>query len=479
MAAQDAPQEDSVEPESRMGLLQAMRSTDDWWAIWLGGLVLGAAFLSVWWNAPEAADGAKTGSSLAGWIAKPGSWTDNPVDAFSKTDKKTLESRSLLVPILTTGLILMLLFGAAGQVMGRSLGKFIPGFLATFGLATVAYVMAGQTVVKNYNLEYALWALLVGLLISNTVRTPGWLKPAIQTEFFIKTGLVLLGAEVLLSRLLTLGIPGICVAWIVTPIVLISTYAFGQRILKMPSRSLNMVIAADMSVCGVSAAIATAAACRARKEELSFAVGLSLTFTVVMMIVQPALIRAVDMDTIVGGAWIGGTIDATGAVVAAGVTLGDDAEKVAATVKMIQNILIGIVSFCVAVYWVTRVDRRPDGPRPGVGEIWYRFPKFVLGFVAASIVFSIAYSYLPGGEQIVSGMIADVTKGLRGWLFCLAFVCIGLETDFRSLMPFLRTGKPLILYVAGQSLNLVLTLAMAYLMFGVVFRDSIAEMFAK
>src|SRR5690606_623934 len=136
---------------------------------------------------------------------------------------------------------------------------------------------AGQSLIKACNLEYALWALLAGLIICNTVGTPAFLKPAIATEFYIKTGLVLLGAEVLLHRLLALGVPGLFVAWVVTPVVLITTYIFGQKVLKMESPSLNMVISADMSVCGVSAAIATAAACKAKKEELSLAIGLSLT----------------------------------------------------------------------------------------------------------------------------------------------------------------------------------------------------------
>jgi len=338
-----------------------------------------------------------------------------------------------------------------------------------FLLATFAYVLAGQAVVKAYNLEYALWALLVGLIVSNTIGTPSWMRPAIQTEFFIKTGLVLLGAGVLMSRLMALGIPGIGVAWVVTPIVLISTYAFGQKVLKIPSKSLNMVISADMSVCGVSAAIATAASCKAKKEELSLAIGLSLSFTVVMMVVMPLVITFLGLPTAVGGAWLGGTIDATGAVAVAGATLGDEALEVAATVKMIQNILIGVTAFCVAVYWVAYVEKDATEGKPGVGEIWYRFPKFVLGFIAASIVFSLLHASLVGGEVLVDAMIKGSTKTLRGWFFCLAFVCIGLETNFKQLLPYFRGGKPMVLYLCGQSLNILLTLLMAYLMFGVLF----------
>ncbi|HMO86259.1 MAG TPA: putative sulfate exporter family transporter, partial [Lacipirellulaceae bacterium] len=346
-----------------------------------------------------------------------------------------------------------------------------------FALATLAYLLAGQEVVKHYNLEYALWALAVGLVISNTVGTPALLQPALRTELYIKTGLVLMGAEVLLHQLLALGLPGVFVAWVVTPTVLTLTYLFGQRVLKIPSKSLNLVISADMSVCGVSAAIATAAACRAKKEELSLAIGMSLAFTVIMMAAMPPVVRLLGLGQVVGGAWIGGTIDSTGAVAAAGGMLGDVALAVAATIKMIQNILIGVVAFAVATYWVTYVERTPDGARPSLAEIWRRFPKFVLGFVGASIAFSLLAARSAEGAALAAAA-TESSKTLRGWCFCLAFVSIGLETNFRALRRMLVGGKPLVLYLCGQSLNLALTLAMAWLMFVKVFPHA-AEALAK
>jgi uncharacterized membrane protein YadS len=279
---------------------------------------------------------------LSAYLAKPGSWTSNPLDAFYSADRNLIPG---VLGAFATGLIA---FGLGSAAMGKGWLSFAKGFSLVFLLGTLAYLLAGQQVVKQYNLEYALWALFVGLLISNTIGTPDFARPAACTEFYIKTGLVLLGAEVLLGRLLALGLPGIFVAWVVTPTVLVATFWFGQRILKIESPSLNMVISADMSVCGVSAAIATAAACKAKKEELSLAIGMSLSFTVLMMVVMPAVIGAMGMSNVLGGAWMGGTIDATGAVAAAGAMLGEDALQVAATVKMIQNILIGVVAFFVA-----------------------------------------------------------------------------------------------------------------------------------
>jgi uncharacterized integral membrane protein (TIGR00698 family) len=407
-------------------------------------------------------------SPLKGWFAQPGSWQDDPRDAFVTSDG-TLRFRGILGALVVSAVT----FGLGCRTMGVRFARFVPGFVLIFLVATLAYTLAEQAVVSHYNLEYALWALAVGLVISNTIGTPNWVRPAVHTEFYIKTGLVLLGAEVLVSKLLVLGLPGIFISWVVTPIVLIITYWFGQRVIGIESRSLNMVISADMSVCGVSAAIATAAACKAKKEELSLAIGISLSFTVIMMVVMPVVIRALGMNEVLAGAWIGGTIDSTGAVAAAGGMLGPTAEQVAATVKMIQNILIGVVAFFVAVYWVTFVEKRPGDSRPNVIEIWRRFPKFVLGFIGASILFSMLYSGLTNGDQLVSAVIDGSTKTLRGWFFCLAFVSIGLETDFRQLARFLQGGRPLLLYICGQSLNLCLTLAMAWLMFTKVFPHAV------
>ncbi|MFV1968320.1 MAG: putative sulfate exporter family transporter [Pirellulaceae bacterium] len=373
--------------------------------------------------------------------------------------------------LIVLGIGLIVLFGTGTHFMGKSAGKFAVGFLFVFVVAVLAQLFAAQANIKAAGLGYAAWAILFGLLISNTIGTPGWVKHAVQTEYFIKTGLVLLGAEILFGKILTIGTPGIFVAWVVTPIVLVTTYLFGQKVLKIPSKTLNITISADMSVCGVSAAIATAAACRAKKEELTLAVGLSLIFTSIMMVVMPAFINAVGMSQVLGGAWMGGTIDATGAVAAAGEFLGEKALHVATTIKMIQNVLIGVIAFCVATYWCWKVDREA-GRDVGAMEIWYRFPKFVLGFVGVSIAFSILYARMGpdvGYSLIDNGVIRGLTKNLRGWFFCLAFTSIGLATNFHELKEHFKGGKPLILYVCGQTFNLGLTLLVAYIMFYVVF----------
>lgn len=397
--------------------------------------------------------------------------------AKSKTKAKPYNQIGWLIFL---GISFAIFFGVGIKAMGESFRKFALGFVFVFLVALLAYLASSQATMKSYGVGYAFWAIFFGMLISNTVGTPKWAMPAVQTEYYIKTGLVLLGAKILFEKIVTIGTAGIFVAWVVTPTVWLVTYWFGQKIIKMPSKRLNATICSDMSVCGVSAAIATAAACKAKKEELTLAVGLSLVFTSIMMIAMPAVIKTtfpVDKQLILGGAWMGGTIDATGAVAAAGAFLGEKALFVAATIKMIQNVLIGVMAFFVALYFTTRVEAAETGRKVGGMEIWYRFPKFVLGFIGASIIFSLAYSSFNGQVTGLGPAIIDqgIVKGMgdlfRGWFFCLSFVSIGLATNFKELKEHLVGGKPFILYVVGQSFNLFMTLVVAYIMFYVVFPE--------
>ncbi|NDV19963.1 putative sulfate exporter family transporter [Pseudodesulfovibrio sp. JC047] len=369
-------------------------------------------------------------------------------------------------------------FAIGAYAMGKDVKGFVLAFPVLMLLAVFSYMMGEQETMKRLGFGYPAWAIVTGMIISNTVGTPKWMKPALETEYYIKTGLVLLGGELLFTKILAIGLPGLFVAWVVTPTVLILSYQFGQKILKIPSKTMNMVISADMSVCGTSAAIAAAAACKAKKEELTLSIGLSLLFTSVMMIVLPVIIKATGMPYILGGAWIGGTLDATGAVAAAGAFLSEEAMYVAATIKMIQNMLIGGIALGIAVYWATRVDVTDDDVKIGGGEIWNRFPKFILGFIFASVFFSLLYSSFGtdvGSALLENGVIRGMTAPLRAWLFCLAFASIGLATNFRELAPYFKGGKPVILYLCGQGFNLTLTLIMAYIMFYLVFPEITAN----
>lgn len=188
---------------------------------------------------------------------------------LQKLDKRaSRDAYNQLPGLILLALLLAVIFGVGAHFMGERFLRFGLGFLGIFALAVLSYLLAGQSDMKNMGISYAIWAIVLGLIVSNTIGTPTWMKPALKTEYYIKTGLVLLGSEILINKIMAIGLPGIFVSWVVTPIVLVTTFWFGQKILKIGSKTLNITISADMSVCGVSAAIATAAACNAKKKNL-------------------------------------------------------------------------------------------------------------------------------------------------------------------------------------------------------------------
>lgn len=410
---------------------------EDWWTIWLGAiLIIGAT------------------SGLISYVPQLPKWAGEWQNALP-TD--------LIVPILLWGVGLGALTALALKIMGDDVKTYLGGFVGIFLLVVLAFMIGNHKTMAHYGFNDIIWALVLGMLVSNIFGKPRWLKPAIRTELFIKTGLVLLGAEILFNRVLSLGKYGLGVAWIVTPIVILFMYYYGTKVLKIKSKELVATVATCTSVCGVSAAIATGAAVKAKKEEISAAISVSLIFTVLMMIGMPFLIRWMGLTEAVGGAWIGGTVDSTGAVVVAGSMVGPKAMEVAAIVKMLQNVLIGFVAFCWAIFWVTKVEVQQGAPKPSLKEIWIRFPKFILGFVGASLLFSFVLLPLLGQGR-VDGII-KLTAAARSWLFALAFVAIGLDSRFSDLKEVFQGQGPVKLYMVGQTFNLVLTLIAAMFFF--------------
>jgi uncharacterized membrane protein YadS len=455
------------------------RHSDDVWA-----MVMAAVLLAVTWfclqpiGVGPVGDGAPADGEyqnlLTPWVAKPGGWTADPLKAFAGTTQAGGPTKGLAVAATAAGCLMVFVLALAGT--GVPIRKSLPGVAVVTLLAVLAWLASTQATIKSLQLSYVLWAFVGGLFMSNVIGVPNWLKPGLRGELFIKTGLVLMGAGLLFGTLMKLGPPGILVSWITTPIVLIGTYQFGQRVLGIKSKTLNLVLSADMSVCGVSAAVATAAACKAKKEELSIAVGISLAFTVVMMFTLPAVCNALGLDQVLAGAWIGGTVDSTGAVVAAGELVGPVARDVAASVKLIQNVMIGFISLGVAAWWARSGDGETGSVPTSFGgllaEIWKRLPKFILGFVGASAVFTLLASVGPLAQQEgVTAMLKGPVKTMQSWCFCLAFVSIGLETDIRRLAAVMGSAKPVLLYLCGQAFNLLLTFTMAYLAFRVVFPE--------
>ena len=430
---------------------------EDWLAVWIGFIVIGFAILSAFtgwfdmstlnfktWSFGEAPDGTAKYAPLLTQMGASAFW----------------------IRTLVTFGILGLLFSAGVLLQGERLKKYLPAFVALFVLAFVVRCISAEYTLNRY-LEWAFWALIVGLLISNTVGIPDWLKPAIRTEFYIKTGLVIMGFSVLFSDIAKFGLYGLGIAWIVTPIVIIFMWWFGTKVLKIGNKPMVITIASATSVCGTSAAIATGAASGAKKNDLSIAISISIIFTILMMVFEPMIIRWAGMTPIMGGSLIGGTVDSTGAVALAGSALGGEAETAAILVKSIQNILIGFIAFFVAIFFALKVDRNGQA-RVGAGEIWRRFPKFIIGFFVASLV--VSFIVLPLSSPEMVKQINGVLKPYTNWCFVLAFTSIGLDTNFRDIIKQMLGGKVLWLYLVGQLFNIALTLFAVWLLLsGVLF----------
>jgi len=350
---------------------------------------------------------------------------------------------------------LWILGGIGIAIMGMPFGKFTLGFPIVYILSALSFFVAGNSTINYYGLEVVFWALLFGLIISNTVGVPDWLKTAVKTEFFIKIGLVLLGAEVLFTTIAKVGAYGMIQSVIVIFAVFYVCYWVAKK-LGLDDEFAS-ILGTAVSICGVSAAIAAGGAVKGDQKKVSHTISLVLLCAIPMLILQPLIAKAVGMAPAVAGAWIGGTIDTTGAVVAAGAIAGEAAMAVAVVVKMAQNVLIGFVAFLLAI-WFTFKGLK-TGEKPSAMEIWFRFPKFVVGFIIASLVFSFMM------PEASAKAVTSVTGGLRGWWFTLAFLCIGLDTQFKELVS-MGGGRPAAAFLIAQLFNIFWTLLFAWLIFG-------------
>jgi uncharacterized integral membrane protein (TIGR00698 family) len=358
--------------------------------------------------------------------------------------------------VLYVGVVVLILAAAGIALLGAPVAPFVIGVPVILALAWLARFLAGNGLFVDWGIEYVILALAIGLLISNTVGVPRWLKPAVQTEFFIKTGLVILGASLLFLEIVQAGVLGIAQAVLVVFVVWYVCMWLCRKL--RVDDEFGAMLSTAVSICGVSAAIAACGAIQGDKKKLSYVTSLVLIVAVPMMIVMPWIAKSTGMNDLVAGAWLGGTLDTSASVVAAGALISEAAMKTGVIVKFSQNALIGVAAFMLAIWWTLKAGKA-SGERPSAAVIWHRFPKFVLGFIAASIIFSF---FLPA--ELVSGTRSALGE-IRLWWFAMAFVCIGLETRFVELAAR-DQGRPALAFVGAQAFNVLWTLLLAYLLFG-------------
>ena len=354
-----------------------------------------------------------------------------PVPAFSWSNASEF-AQTVLDPgnlgIILLQFIFVLVIAVLGALLTRKPVKsYLAGFPIVYFITMLALILAGNSQVKDLNLEAVIFSLGLGLIISNFFKLPEWLKSTLSTELFVKIGLVLLGTGVIFSDILKAGSLGLIQALV----VVISVWYFAYWLCKKLKidDELTMMISSAVSICGVSAAIATSGAIKGDSKKLSYVISMVLITAIPMMIFMPMIANYLGLSQEVTGAWLGGSIDTTGAVVASGSLVGEEALKISTIVKFSQNVLLGIAAFAISVFWTYTKHPNSKDPdaKPTLGVIWERFPKFVLGFIGASLLFSFFLS----AETI--GQVKGSLKNLQGLWFALAFTSIGLETNFADL----------------------------------------------
>ena len=362
--------------------------------------------------------------------------------------------------ILLVQFIYLIVIGSiAAFLIGKSVKNFLLGFPIVYLLTVFALVIAGNTTIKGLNLEAVIFSLIIGLAIGNFFRLPEWFRSALSTETFVKIGLVLLGTSVIFSDILKAGSLGLIQALIV--VLSVWYFAFWMCKKLKVDDELTMMISSAVSICGVSAAIATSGAIKGDSKKLSYVISMVLVTAIPMMIFMPIIAKYFNFPEEVTGAWLGGSIDTSGAVVASGSLVGETALKISTIVKFSQNVLLGLAAFAISVYWTYTHNKSSEAvaSKPTLGVIWERFPKFVLGFIIASLVFS----FLLTSET--RDTVKDSLKNLQGIWFALAFTSIGLETNFKDLFSN-NSKKPLYAFLIAQFFNVIITLIIAFLLFG-------------
>ena len=352
--------------------------------------------------------------------------------------------------------IVLVVLYAGCLMLRRPLRGLLASLVVVFAVSLLAQIVAKIPSVSYYGFESVFFSVLFGLLIRNVWHVPAWLKPAIQGEFYIKIGVV-----------------GLVQACLVVAVVWFFAFRLSRR-MKVDERSA-MILSSGVSICGVSACITAARVAGGDDRKLSYIVSLVLIVVVPMIYLMPWLAHVIlphifdDPHVVqeVAGAWIGGTIDTTSGVAASSMIVGEVANQHAVIIKAAQNVLIGVVAFFIALYLSTRRGDK-TGQAPSLGIVWEKFPKFIIGFVAASLVFSL----LQGNGLFTAdakGKLAEpgVAKMFSTVFFSLAFVCVGLDTRLKDIVS--RENRNLLwAFLAAQTFNIVVTLLIALVLFGVL-----------
>ncbi len=382
--------------------IQKLWKTEDYWAIWLGLGIVGAALGAF-----------AAGTSIRGWAVAPGSWSDMG-GALS-------DLIGQWQGYLAIFLVLGVFFTVSMAIMGWRVSEYVPGYIVLFLGSLLVFYLAGWSVMKKADLGAPLLALLLGLVVGNLTRLPAWLHASLRTEYYIKTGIVLLGATLPLTLIFTAGPVAFLQATTVSVCTWLTIYLAATRIFGLDPR-FGAVLGAGGAVCGVSASIAVGGAVKAKKDHIAISIAIVTVWAIVMILALSVVVKLMVPTPISpgeAGAWVGTSefADAAGFAVVAELSAviqegairaadgsllnADDPINTFTLMKVIgRDIWIGIWCLILAVVSVLFWEKG-EGARStvGAGVVWERFPKFVLGFFAASVVMTAVAANPPGDRE--------------------------------------------------------------------------------
>ena len=420
---------------------------EDYWAVWLGLAIIFLAIILY-----------HSGNTFMNWIIFK-------IPSYSNYHTALDYLSSQRNAVITLFLFLLVMFSiAAGAFMG-DIGNFIIGFCCLFILGVLVSVLGSWDVLKQYNIETPLLALILGLLISNFLKIPQWLSSALQTQLYIKFGIVLMGASLPVTLILQAGLTAFAQATIIAVATFLTVYWTGTRLFGL-DKYFAATLAAGGSICGVSASIAVGGSIKAQKQHVSIAISVVILSSILMIFILPLLIKAFNIPPGPAGAWIGTSEFADAPGMAAAAAINEQAIKTFTLMKVVgRDMFIGIWCFILAIISITRWDKRFAGSTPKTLDIWLWFPKFVLGFIVASII--ITFLTAPANAAQIRAIDANIINPiieLRNWAFIFTFLSVGLSSRFKDLAAV--GWRPFAAFISGIIINLPLGYFLAVVIMG-------------
>jgi len=438
---------------------RAQGISEDWLSLWIGLVifVLSLALLA--------------GTDLLGWVVATGVWTDiskalNPVS-------KAYSGLGGFGALLATYVALLVVMTIGAAALKANVARFAIGFTVIFWLAYICWIIGSWASfavntpadMKKFGVTWSLKltseggfivALLGGLFIGNFMPAfAEWIREAVRPELYVKTAIVILGGFLgvtaaeklgLATSVMFLGLAAIITAYLIfwSVVYYVARTWFGF------SREWAAPLASGISICGVSAAIATGAAIRARPMVAVMVSSLVVIFAVVELLILPLLADAfLAHEPLVAGSWMALSVKTDGAAVASGaitesfILAKNAAEGVryapgwilgtSATVKVFIDIFIGVWAFVLAYIWTRHIEVRQAGDQARAREIWERFPKFIIGYVITFVlILVLALGAAPATLAKVKAAMGEANT-FRGIFFVLTFFTIGIMSNFRKL----------------------------------------------